>query len=133
MMNIPHLFVQLEDIPDEILMIIFKKMKRALALYSLMGINRRLNRILRDPTFVSHLTLMTCSSDGFIYPMYKKSIDRFCLHILPEIHWNIKWLNLEVSSMERLLLAVEYPRIEGFGLYNIIEYEHTVFFTGKLF
>jgi hypothetical protein len=132
-MNIPHLFVQLEDIPDEILMIIFKKMKRALALYSLMGINRRLNRILRDPTFVSHLTLMTCSSDGFIYPMYKKSIDRFCLHILPEIHWNIKWLNLEVSSMERLLLAVEYPRIEGFGLYNIIEYEHTVFFTGKLF
>jgi hypothetical protein len=126
-----HSYLQLDDLPDEILLIILKNMKGALALYSLMKLNSRFDRILRDPTIVDRLTLMTCASNGFIYPMYRKTIDRFCLHILPEIHRNIKWLNLEASSMERLLLAADYPNIEGLGLYNLVEGKDTHMFNGK--
>ncbi|CAF3067977.1 unnamed protein product [Rotaria sp. Silwood2] len=120
-MNTEHSSLRLIDLPDELLLMIFKYMKKALALYSLMGINRRFDRILQDPIFVSHLTLMTCTSSSFIYPMYKKTIDRFCLYILPQIHHQVKWLNLEISSMKRLLLAVEYTNLCGLGLYNIRE------------
>ncbi|CAF4381930.1 unnamed protein product, partial [Rotaria sp. Silwood2] len=41
-------------------------------------------------------------------------LDRFCLQILPEIHYKIKWLDLESSSMERILLATNYPNLYGF-------------------
>ncbi|CAF1005991.1 unnamed protein product [Rotaria sordida] len=126
-----HSLVKLIDLPDELLLMIFMYMKKALALYSLMGINRRFDRILQDPMFLNHLTLMTCTSNSFIYPMYKKTIDRFCLYILPEIHHKIKWVNLEILSMKRLLLAVEYPNLCGLGLYNIREETDAHIFNGK--
>ncbi|CAF5041222.1 unnamed protein product, partial [Rotaria sp. Silwood1] len=36
-------------------------------------------------------------------------LDRFCLQILPEIHHNIKWLDLESSSMKHVLRTAHYP------------------------
>ncbi|CAF3801655.1 unnamed protein product [Rotaria sordida] len=53
------------------------------------------------------------------YPLPDPVLDRFCLQILPKIHCNIKWLNLESSSMKRILLATNYPILYGLGLYNI--------------
>ncbi|CAF3738425.1 unnamed protein product [Rotaria sordida] len=53
------------------------------------------------------------------YPLPDPVLDRFCLQILPKIHCNIKWLNLESSSMTRILLATNYPILYGLGLYNI--------------
>ncbi|CAF2635662.1 unnamed protein product [Rotaria sp. Silwood2] len=114
-----HPIVQLIDLSDELLLMIFKNMKKALALYSLIGINKRFENILLDPIFMSHLNLMTCASNGLIYPMRKKTIDRFCSHILPKGHHKVEWLNLEVSSMERLLLTTDYPNLHGLGLFNI--------------
>ncbi|CAF1622982.1 unnamed protein product [Rotaria sp. Silwood1] len=46
-------------------------------------------------------------------------LDRFCLQILPEIHHKIKWLNLELTSMEHILLATNYPNLHGLSLYGI--------------
>jgi len=45
--------VQLLNFPDEILMIIFKKLDNIEVLYSLMNINMRLNQILSDPVFTT--------------------------------------------------------------------------------
>ncbi|CAF1037065.1 unnamed protein product [Rotaria sordida] len=45
-------------------------------------------------------------------------LDRF-LQILPEIHNEIKWLDLHSSSMKDILCAVDYPNLYGLGLYNI--------------
>jgi hypothetical protein len=126
-----HVCLQLTDLPDELLMMIFKKLKKALALYSLMGINRRFDRILLDPTLVSRLTLMTCSSNGLIYPMRKKTIDRFCLYIMPKIHHKIEQLDLEALSMKRLLLATDYPNLRGLSLHNLVEETDGHIFTGK--
>ena len=114
-----HSSVELNDLPDEILMIILKKLSNVEVLYSLIGVNKRLNTIVHDSIFTNCLTLMRCFSDDSIYPLPDPILDRFCLQILPEIHHKIKWLNLESSSMKRILLATNYPNLYGLGLYDI--------------
>ncbi|CAF0753505.1 unnamed protein product [Rotaria sordida] len=57
--------------------------------------------------------------DDSIYPLPDPMVDQFCLQILPEIHHKIKWLNLELLSMERILLATNYPNLYGLGLYDL--------------
>jgi hypothetical protein len=61
-----HSSVELNDLPDEILMIILKKFYNVQILYSLIGVSQRLNTIIHDPIFTSHLTLIRCISDDSI-------------------------------------------------------------------
>ncbi|CAF3785409.1 unnamed protein product [Rotaria sp. Silwood1] len=110
-------------------MIIFKKFDNATLLYSLLGVNKRLNKILHNSMFTNRLTLLRCTpihlivfkslSSHFIYPLVDGILDRFRTQILPEIHDKIEWLDLESSSMERILLATNYPNLSGLTLYNI--------------
>ncbi|CAM4782744.1 unnamed protein product [Rotaria magnacalcarata] len=110
--------IQLDDLPDEILMIIFKKLGHILVLYSLIGINKRLNKIAHDSIFTNHLTLIASWNHSICalpYPI----LDQFCSRVLPEIHDKIKWLELETFSMERILFATTYPNLYGLRLHNI--------------
>ncbi|CAF0737613.1 unnamed protein product [Rotaria sordida] len=59
------------------------------------------------------------SSLYFAYPLSDLVLDRFCSHILSKIHQKVKWLDIESSSMERILLSTNYPNLVGIGLYNI--------------
>ncbi|CAF3943378.1 unnamed protein product [Rotaria magnacalcarata] len=114
--------VEFDDLPDEILMMIFKKMNNAEVLYSLQGVNQRLNKIVQDSTFTSRLTFVEKCSDNFIdvFPC-NMMLNRFCLQILPEVHDKIKWLDLESSSMKNVLCAADYPNLYGLGIHNINE------------
>ncbi|CAF4181612.1 unnamed protein product, partial [Rotaria magnacalcarata] len=114
-----HSLVQFNDLPDEILMIILKKLWNIQVLYSLIGVNKRLNAIVHDPIFSNRLTLMKDFSAYSIDRLPDSILERFCSEILPEIHHNIKWINLESSSMKRILLATNYPNLYGLGLYDI--------------
>ncbi|CAF1444801.1 unnamed protein product, partial [Rotaria sordida] len=111
--------VQLTDLPDEILITIFKKLANIEVLYSIVGVNKRLNKIAYDFVFTNNLALLMSTLDGFVYSLHDPILDRFCLHILPEIHQKIKWLELESQSMEHILLATNYPNLCGISLYNI--------------
>ncbi|CAF5134877.1 unnamed protein product, partial [Rotaria magnacalcarata] len=114
-----HSSAGLNDLPDEILMIILKKLSNIQVLYSLICVNKRLHAIVHDPIFTNCLTLMNYVSVDSIDPLSDRILDQFCLQILPAIHQNIKWLNLESSSMKRILLATNYPNLYGLGLYDI--------------
>ncbi|CAF2962968.1 unnamed protein product [Rotaria sp. Silwood2] len=81
-----------------------------------MGVNRQFSKILRHPMFTSRLTLLRCLWNGFIFPLSRIVLDRFCLQILLEIHHRIQWLDLESLSMERILFAADYPNLRGLGL-----------------
>ncbi|CAF3802715.1 unnamed protein product [Rotaria sordida] len=70
--------------------------------------------------------------DDSIYPLPDSMVDQFCLQILPEIHHKIKWLNLELLSMERILLATNYPNLYGLGLYDLQIEKVKYFVTGKI-
>jgi hypothetical protein len=134
--------VQLDDLPDEILIIISKKLYNITLLYSLIGVNIRLNNILYDSIFTNRLTLVNFVSSRliigrsspiyFTYPLPDPIVDRFCLHILPKIHQNVKWLDLESLSMERILLSTNYPNLSGIALYNIPIERAAQLFSGKI-
>ncbi len=136
------LSVQLDDLPDEILMIIFKKLYNITVLYSLIGINTRLNKIVYDSIFTNRLTLVNfvpsrlimerSSATYYTYPLPDPIFDRFCSHILPKIHQNVKWLDLEWFSMERILLSSNYPNLSGIALYNIPIERAAQLFSGKI-
>ncbi|CAF3575023.1 unnamed protein product [Rotaria sordida] len=124
--------IGLNDLPDEILMIIFKKLNNIDILYSFYDANQRLNKIIHDPIFTSRLTFVEWSLDNFIDLLSCKTIlNRFCFRILPEIHNKIKWLGLESSSMKHVLRAAHYPNLDSLGLYNIDEESIRCLFTDE--
>ncbi|CAF2932667.1 unnamed protein product [Rotaria sp. Silwood2] len=111
--------IQLNDLPDEILIYILKKLSNAEVLYSLLGVNKRLNKIVHDSIFTNDLSLLMSTSDGFVYSLPDLILYRFCSHILPKIHQKIQWLHLESLSMERILRVTNYPNLYGISLHNI--------------
>jgi hypothetical protein len=127
-------FIGLNNLPDEILMIIFQKLNNIDVLYSFHGVNQRLNKIIHDRIFTSHLTFVKWSSDNFI-DLFSSDImlNRFCLQILPEIHDKIQWLDVDSSSLKYILRVANYPNLDSLGLYNIDEESVQCLFTGKKF
>ncbi|CAF3012432.1 unnamed protein product [Rotaria sp. Silwood2] len=83
-------YIQLNDLPDEILMIIFKKLANVEVLYSLSGVNKRLNKIVHDSIFTNDLSFLMSTSNGLVYSLSDLILDRFCSYILPKIHQKIQ-------------------------------------------
>ncbi|CAM4916833.1 unnamed protein product [Rotaria socialis] len=124
--------IGLYDLPDEILMIILKKLNNFDVLFTLHGVNERLNRLIKDSIFTSRLTFVKWISNNFIDLISSDMIlNRFRLQILPEIRHKIEWLDLESSSMKYVLRAAHYPNLYGLGLYNINEESVRCLFTSK--
>ena len=122
----------IECLPVEILLIIFRKLHNATLLYSLFDVNQRLNEILSYPTLINHLNLLKFVSIDYISPLPSPILDRLCLEILPKIHSRIQWLNLEFFSIRRVLLAANYPNLNGLGLYNLKMEDAEKIFSGKI-
>ena len=119
-MNMKHLLhIELTDLPDEMLLLILNRLTNIEVLYSLIGVNIRLNKIVNDPLFTEHLTFMAHSSNGVIHSLDNSMLNRFCSEILPRIHRKIKWLTLEPLHMERILLTADYPNLRVLTLFNI--------------
>ncbi|CAF3279969.1 unnamed protein product [Rotaria sp. Silwood2] len=124
------LLVQLDDLPDEILMYIFKKLYNDEVLYSLMDVNQRLNRILHDRIFTRHLCLLKyCRIDNSTIPLPDSILNRFCSKILPKIGHQIETLYLERTSIERVLHATNYINLNKLGLCDIHYKEAMSLFT----
>ncbi|CAF3828173.1 unnamed protein product, partial [Rotaria sordida] len=114
--------IELNDIPDEVLLIIFQKLNNIDVLYSLHGVNKQLNKIIRDPIFTTSLNFVKWSSNKFLNKLSSNVIlNRFCLQILPDISIKIKWFHLESLSIKRILRAANYPNLYGLDLYNMKE------------
>lgn len=125
--------LQLNDLPDEIFLIIFKKLNNVDLLYSFFDVHKRLNRILYDPIFLNHLSLLNRDSNDCIYRLFDWMLGRYCLEILPSIHNKIEWLDLESSSMRRILLCTDYPNLHRLGLYNLDKQLAKHLVSGKIF
>ena len=127
-----QLSIKLDDLPDEILVFILRKLHSVEVLYSLIAVNKRLNTIVHDSVFTSHLTV-TYFLDDFAYRLPDPMLVRLCSLILPSIRHKIKWLDLEPTSMQRILCTTTYPNLYGLGLYSIDLGEVLSLFSGKLF
>jgi hypothetical protein len=111
--------VEFLDLPDEMLIEILNKLSSVNVLYSLLGVNKRLDRLARDTIFTHFLDLTIKVSNYERCSMSTVMLDRFCLLILPEIHENIKCLLLEPLSIERILINCEYPKLDKLILNSI--------------
>jgi hypothetical protein len=124
--------VQLKDLPDELLIFIFKQMSNVEVLYSLFGVNKRLDSILQDRIFTNRLSFLKWSSKKFLKIFSPDIIfDRFCLQILPALREKIQWLDVESSSMKQILCATDYSNLYGLGLFNLEEEIVKSLFTGE--
>ena len=82
---------------------------------------------------MSRLNLLEFLSLHFISPLPYAIPHRFCIEILPKIHDQIKWLNLESLSIRRVLLAANYPNLNALRLYNLTVEDAQKILSGKIF
>jgi hypothetical protein len=78
-------------------------------------------------------SVSSCSIDPLLKPLPDPLLDRFCSQILPETRNQVNWLNLEATSMDRILLCTNYPNLYGLGLYGIGPDKARDLFIGKVF
>lgn len=107
----PHL----TNLPDELLLIILRKLESVDVLYSLLGVNKDLDRIVRDPWFTTAIKFIRPNGENF--DENEVFIGRFCSIILPKIHHLIKWLKLDSTLMERLLQTADYPNLSQLDIF----------------
>ncbi|CAF3223958.1 unnamed protein product, partial [Rotaria sp. Silwood2] len=101
--------VNLLDLPNEILIIILKKLDNMDVLYSIMNVgNQRLDNLVLEKAFTKTLNFVLTTSNDDIFSIDDSILNRFCINILPRIDHNVKSLILESVSMERILLAAGY-------------------------
>ncbi|CAF2038806.1 unnamed protein product [Rotaria magnacalcarata] len=111
--------VGLLDLPDEILLTILKKLDNIDVLYSLLDVdNQRLDIIAQGNIFINTLNFVFTTFTNDISSINDTMVDRFCINILPRIHYNIKSLTVDSLSMERILFCVDYPNLTELKLFN---------------
>ena len=118
--------IHLLDLPNEILLIILKKLGNIDVLYSLFGIkNERIDALIEDDVFTSILNFVRTSS------ITDDKLDRFCIYILPQKHNYIRKLILDTTYMERILLVGDYPNLTSLELFNFGQEIVCHYFTGE--
>jgi hypothetical protein len=127
--------VHLLDLPNEILLLILRKLDNIDVLYSLLGINnQRLEIIAQQQNFTNILNFAPTSRlTDEISSISGSTLDRYCIDILPKIHKTVKSLILESVSMERILRADNFPNLSELTLFNFNKAIFSRYFMGKSF
>ncbi|CAF2954104.1 unnamed protein product [Rotaria sp. Silwood2] len=110
-MNMNNSITNIVDLPDEVLLSIFKKLNNIDMLYSLVGINQKLENVACDITFTRAVDLITISSNELNNSKSNAILDRFCLQILSRIHNNVECLAVQAPIFQRVLHASSYPNL----------------------
>jgi hypothetical protein len=77
-------------------------------LYSLVDVNKRLDRLVLDPFYVRHLDMSINSSFDRISSTDNEVLLRICEKILPRIHDQVTKLTIEPHSIKRILTFFQY-------------------------
>jgi hypothetical protein len=114
--------INILNLPDEMLLAIFNKLKMVDVLYSLVNINERFDRLIFDPFYIDNLDLiMKRSCFDYISSHDQAVLSRICKIILPRIHRHVNKLIVEPDSIKDILRAQDYPRLHSLSLVNFQE------------
>ncbi|CAF3144566.1 unnamed protein product [Rotaria sp. Silwood2] len=119
------------DLPNEILAIIFNKLNMVDVFYSLVDVNDRFNRLIFYPLFVRHLDMIIDSSSHHVILM-DKQISKICDNVLSRIHHQITQITVEPHSIRRIL-TFNYSHLYSLSLVNFLESILYEYFIGMLF
>ena len=110
---------------------IFKNLSNMDVLYSLIGICvERLDLLVQSEMFTNNLNFVSGDSD-VICSINDSLLDRFCLNILPQIQYNVRYLIVEAGTMEQILFAGDYPNLIKLKIFNLNEEILSQYLTGK--
>lgn len=114
--------VNIMDLPDEILIIIWNKLSNIDVLYSFLNVNRRFDKLVRDKMYTRSIELIknNCEDEDNC-SLSDQILDRFCFDLLPQIHNIIERFVLESFSMEKILYAADYPQLRQLTLVNFTQ------------
>jgi len=110
--------INIFDLPDEILRIIFNKLNTISIFYSLVGVNKRFDRLALDSFYIHHLDFVIKRSDVQNSSADDQSLDQICSKILPRINEKVTKLTVDPFSIKRILGAVHYPQLHSLSLLN---------------
>ena len=124
------------DLPNEILLIIMKKLNMVDVLYSLVDVNQRLNQLVFNPSYIGIVDLTCLNEDLFLDRIY--SIDsyvdkRVCQNVLPRINDQVNELIIDQHSIESVLHTTDYPQLDSLSLIDIDENFFFNLLRGKFF
>lgn len=104
--------VNVLDLPDELLCAIRNQLSMVDVFASLVGVNRRLDRVALDRLYIDHVDVTLHRATGD-HPSQEteETLARICSDILPRIHVNVTRLTLEPLSVQRVLNGNDYPNL----------------------
>jgi len=110
------------DLPDEILFIIFQKLDLIDVFYSCIKVNRRFNRLVLDSFFLHDLNMTTIKDINSLYDQTSstdpKVLSRICEKILPRIYDQTYKLTVDEYSAKYMFLASNYSKLYSLSLIN---------------
>ncbi|CAM2719069.1 unnamed protein product [Rotaria socialis] len=117
--------INILDLPDEILFMIFKKLNSTDVLHSLVDINKQFRRLALDSLYVRDLDMTDFVTINSLYDQTSsidtKILSKIYEKILPRIHHQVHKLTIEQYSMKNILLAAIYPKLYYLSLINFQE------------
>ena len=121
--------MNLLDLPDEILIILLKKLNNIDVLYSLLNIdNKRLQILAQEANFSNTLDFLSIDNMSLTD---QRKLDRFYVDILPRINHNVQCFILEPVLMERIILAADYPNLTELKIFNFEQNIASSYFTSN--
>jgi hypothetical protein len=91
------------DLPDEILLIIFNKLNTIDALYSLVDVNERFNRLVLNSLHIRNLDTTSMTIQSYYdrtFSIDNNVLSKICEKILPRIHHQLNELIVEQNSVK---------------------------------
>ena len=136
-MNISkNTYLNILDLPNEILLIIFNKLKQVDVLYSLVDVTQRFDRLVLDPLYIRNLDIISMTIKSYYDPIYSidyQVLSRICKNVLRRIHHQINELIVEQYSMEHILHMINYPQLNSLSLVDFQDEVLLNSLIGKLF
>ncbi|CAM4778579.1 unnamed protein product [Rotaria magnacalcarata] len=110
--------VDILALSDEMLLAILNKLNNIDVLFSLIGVNKKLDRLAQDINFTRSIDLVRIISNEKNSSSSRTNsiLDRFCFDILPRIQHNIECLTLDSLSIDRVLRIGNYPKLNKLNL-----------------
>jgi hypothetical protein len=111
--------VNILDLCDEMLLTILSKLNNIDVLHSLLGVNRKFDRLVQNVNFIRSLDFTTITTNEDDYLKIHSMLKRFCFHIIPRIEHKIQCLTLDSWSMNSILCIGDYPNLRKLILVNL--------------
>ena len=122
MNNLNNNHMNILDLPDEILFIIFQKLDMIDLFYSCIKVNRRFNRLGLDSFFLRDLNMTTIKDINSLYDQTSstnpKVLSRICEKIFPRICDQTYKLTVDEYSVKYMFLGSNYSKVYSLSLIN---------------